>query len=96
VNNRDVDIEVFTSSICSNCQRAGGVVEQLLKESGFETITWREVDVVEEIDHAVTLCVLATPSIAIGGELVFSALPPKQQLRNAIQHYLASGRLNDE
>ena len=91
-----VDIEVFTSTVCSNCQRAGRMVEQLLKEPGFESITWREVDVVAEIDHAVSAGVLATPSISIGGELAFTALPSRQQLRNAVERYLASRRANDE
>lgn len=91
MNNRNVDIEVFTSTVCSNCQRASRLVEQLLKEPGFENVTWREVEVVEEIDFAVACGVLATPSIAIGGELIFSASPSIQQLRNAVQDYLASG-----
>jgi len=96
VNKVSVDIEVFTSTVCSNCQRASRVVEQLLEEAGFVNVTWREVDVVEEIDHTVALGVLATPAIAIGGKLVFSALPSKQQLRNVIQYYLASGGLDGE
>ena len=75
VNKERIDIEVFTSTVCSNCQRASRIVEQLLKEPGFENVTWREVNVVEEIDYAVAFGVLATPSIAIGGELIFSALP---------------------
>ena len=90
------DIEVFTSTICSNCQRASRMVEQLLKEPGFENISWREVDVVEEIDHAVAMGVLATPSISIGGELVFTSSPSRQQLGNAVERYLASRRANDE
>ncbi|NOY71188.1 MAG: glutaredoxin, partial [Gammaproteobacteria bacterium] len=49
-----------------------------------------------EIDYAVAFGVLATPSIVIDGALVFTALPSRQQLRNAIQHYLAGGRSNDE
>ncbi len=91
-----VDIEVFTSTVCSNCQRASRMVEQLLKEPGFENITWREVNVVEEIDHAVAFGVLATPSISIGEALLFTALPSRQQLRSAIQRYQASGRTNDD
>ncbi len=72
------------------------MVEQRLKAPGFENITWREVDVVAEIDYAVSVGVLATPSISIGGELAFTALPSRQQLRNAVERYLASGRANDE
>ncbi len=91
-----VDIEVFTSTVCSNCQRASRMVEQLLKEPGFENITWREVNVVEEIDHAVAFGVLATPAISIGEALLFTALPSRQRLRNAVQRYLASERANDD
>ena len=72
------------------------MVEQILKEPGFENVTWREVNVVEEIDYAVAFGVLATPAITIGEKLVFSALPSKQQLCDAVQDYLASGRLKDE
>ena len=91
-----IDIEVFTSTLCSNCRRASQLLEQLLTEPGFSNITWREVDVTQEIDYAVALGVLATPAIAIGGDLTFTALPSRQQLRNAIQHYLASGRPGNE
>lgn len=96
MSTKPVDIEVFTSSVCSNCQRASRMVKQLLEEADFNDVTWCEVDVVAEIDHAVAMGVLATPSISIGGELAFTALPSRQQLRNAIQLYLASGRATDE
>ena len=82
-----VDIEVFTSTICKNCQRASYMVEEVLKDPDFESITWREVDVLVEIDHAVALGVLATPAIVMGGTLAFTALPSKQQFRSAVQHY---------
>jgi len=96
MNIKPVDIEVFTSSVCSNCQRASRLVEQLLKDPDFENVTWRKIDVVAEIDHAVAVGVLATPSISIGGTLAFTALPSKQQLRNAVQHYLTSRKSNYE
>ena len=90
MNKEPVDIEVFTSSLCNRCQKAGRRVAQLLKEPGFETITWREIDVVEEIDHAVAMGVLATPAIAIDGELMFTTLPTEQQLRSAVKKHLAA------
>jgi len=96
VNKTSVDIEVFTATVCSNCQRASHLVEELLKEPGFTRITWREVDVVAEIDYAVALGVLATPSISIGGAVAFTALPSTQQLRHTVQAYLANGKQIDE
>ncbi len=95
MNKTSADIEVFTSSFCRRCQRACRMVKQLLAETGFENVSWREVDVLAEIDHAVALGVLATPAIAVGTERVFTALPSKQQLRKAIQYHLASGGSDD-
>ncbi len=89
-----VDIEVFSSSLCKRCQKAGRLVAQLLQQPGFEALTWREVDVVEEIDHAVALGIVATPAIAIGGVVVFTRLPSEQQLRHAINEQLG-GRVGD-
>ncbi len=95
MNKESIDIEVFTSTICSNCQCASRMVEQLLKEPGFENITWREVDVVAEIDHTVAFGVLATPAIAIGGKLLFTSLPSASQLRSAIKNFLAERGSNE-
>ncbi len=96
MNKVSVDIEVFTSTVCSNCQRASRLVEQLLREPRFASMTWSEVDVIAEIDYAVSRGVLATPSVFIGGVPAFTTLPSKQQLRNTLQAYLANGRQNDE
>ncbi|EGW55240.1 hypothetical protein TevJSym_ae00970 [endosymbiont of Tevnia jerichonana (vent Tica)] len=43
------------------------------------------VNVLEELDYAVQIGVLATPAIAIDGELVFTALPSEKRLRQTLQ-----------
>jgi len=53
------------------------------------TIVYREIDVLEELDYAVSLGVLTTPSIAIDGELVFTAIPSEKKLRVAIEKRVA-------
>ena len=53
------------------------------------------IDVVAEIDRAVAQGVLATPSIAIGGELVFTAMPPLDALRTAIDRALGGDSHED-
>ena len=55
-------------------------------------IQWREVNILDELDHAVELGVMSTPSIAIDGELVFSSLPSAKKLRTELESRL---RLND-
>jgi len=96
VDNVSIDIELFSSSACPHCQRASHRLEQLRQESGFANIAWRSVDVVAEIDRAVALGVLSTPAIAIGGKLVFTSLPTRQQLRDAVQNYLSNKESDDE
>ena len=47
-------------------------------------LDWREVNVVDNLDHAVELGVLTLPAIVIDGELVFTSLPSAAQLREAL------------
>jgi thioredoxin 1 len=51
-------------------------------------IRWREVNVLEELDHAVEVGVLTTPAIAIDGVLVFAGLPRAAQLRGELERRL--------
>ena len=90
MNRETTDIEVFTSSFCQRCKRASTLVQQLLEEEPFSTLSWRQVDVVEEIDRAVALGIVATPAIAIGGRCRFTTLPNAETLRRTLQDYLAS------
>ena len=75
-----VQVEVFASPGCSKCGHAKAVLRKLAEELGGERIRWREVNILEEMDHAVELGVMSTPAIAIDGELVFTGLPSKGKL----------------
>lgn len=59
---------------------------------GDELLHWRVVDVVEEIDYAVSLGILSTPAIVIDGELVFTSLPNSRALRRELQERLQGVR----
>lgn len=74
-----IKIEVFSSPGCGKCGHAKTILQKLAQELG--GIEWREVNVLEELDYAVTLGVLSTPAIAIDGELVFAGLPTAAKLR---------------
>ena len=47
-------------------------------------VEWHEVNVVDNLDHAVELGVLTLPSIAIDGKLVFTSMPTVAQFREAL------------
>lgn len=84
-----IQVEVFTSPGCGKCGRAKAVLRELVQELGADRIRWREVDVLQELDHAVELGVLAAPAIAIDGELVFTSLPTARRLRQVLEARLA-------
>lgn len=84
-----VMIEVFASSECNKCSAAKKLVGDTIAAFNDARLESRVVDVVEDIDYAVSLGVLATPSIAINGKLVFTSIPSKQILASTIQKYLA-------
>jgi len=81
-------VEVFTAPGCGKCGKAKDVLENTVNKMS-KDIEWREVDILKEMDYAVELGVLATPAIAINGELVFTALPSQKQLQQALQDRIA-------
>jgi thioredoxin 1 len=60
----------------------------VVESFGHDKVTWRELNVVEEIEYAVELGVLSPPSIAIDGELVFPTLPTANTLKEALMRRL--------
>lgn len=89
-----INVEVFSSPGCGKCGHAKQILRKLSDDlnakSGGNKIHWREVDILEEIDHAVELGVMSTPAIAIDGELVFASLPSSQRLRTELESRLES------
>jgi glutaredoxin len=86
-----MNIEIFSSPGCGKCGHAKTRLRQLVDELSAEQgvgIQWREVNILEEMDYAVQLGVLSTPSLAIDGELVFTSLPGTQRLRREIESRL--------
>lgn len=86
-----VQVEVFSAPGCGKCGRAKQVLRTVAAEFGAERIQWREVDILEELDHAVSLGVMSTPAIAINGELAFASLPSEKKLRQVLKNHLAEG-----
>jgi len=82
-------IEIFCAPNCHRCGEAVNRVQAVLNEIGHpSSIQWRKIDVVEEIDYAVSFAIRATPAIVINGKLVFTALPSQQILRRKIEQLL--------
>jgi len=76
-----IKVEVFSSPGCAKCSHAKDVLKKLVSDLGGDVIEWREVNILDDLDHAVGLGVLSTPSIAINSELVFTSLPSVKKLQ---------------
>ena len=83
-----IRVEVFSSPGCGKCGHAKTVLSKLANELGGGKIEWREVNILDEMDYAVELGVLSTPSIAIDGELVFTSLPSAKNLQIELEKRL--------
>ncbi len=80
-------VEVFAAPGCPRCGRAKTALARVVESFG-DAVRWREVDVVAELDYAVSLGVRATPAIAIDGRLAFTGLPDEAALRRALAERL--------
>ncbi len=83
-----IKVEVFASPGCSKCGHAKHVLHTLANELGGDRVQWREVNILEELDHAVALGILSTPAIAIDGKLIFTGLPSTRKLRAELESRL--------
>ncbi len=81
-------VEVFTAPGCGKCGKAKHVLEAVVNEMGAEKFSWREINILQEMDYAIELGVLLTPAIAINGELVFTALPSVKQMKQLLNNYM--------
>ena len=84
-----IKVEVFSSPGCSKCGHAKDVLRKLVEELEGDKIQWREVNILDELDHAIELGVMTTPSIAIDSELVFASLPSAKKLRTELENRLS-------
>ena len=83
-----IKVEVFSSPGCGKCGHEKDVLKNISDEIGGNQIEWREVNILDEMDYAVELGVLSTPSIAIDAELVFTNLPSAKKLRAELESRL--------
>lgn len=81
-------VEVFSSQGCGKCAQAKAVLQEVVESLGPDKASWREVNILDEMDYAVDLGVMTSPAIAIDGKLEFSSLPSAGKLRAALARRL--------
>ena len=91
-----IKVELFAAPGCTRCARARRRLQGMVEAIHDERLEWRTVEVLDEIDYAVAVGVLATPAIAINGELVFTSLPSKKQLQAELDRRLSDPPDSDD
>ena len=87
-----LQIEVFSAPGCSKCGQAKVRLKKVVEILGGGQIDWREVNILEELDYTVSLGILATPAIAMNGQLVFTGLPSEKTLQRVVMKHLNEDR----
>lgn len=88
-----IEVELFTGNVCANCALARERLETVIAQLGSEYFELLVIDVVGQIDHAVAIGVVATPAIAINGELVFTGLPGFKPLLTELRAALSDNAM---
>ncbi len=79
-----ISVELFFAPGCAKCATEREKLKSVAEAFPQPKISWREVSILEEVDYAVKLGLLAPPAIAIDGDLVFPSLPTSDQLREEL------------
>ncbi|MBN9330206.1 MAG: thioredoxin [Comamonas sp. SCN 67-35] len=83
-----IEVEFFSTPGCSHCDRTRDSLKVIAQAFGEQMVTWRHINLLDELDYAVEIGVLTPPSIAIDGELVFPRLPSAAKFREELARRL--------
>lgn len=80
-----VTVDLIHVPACERCADGREALRQVAHAVLGDALTWRDLNVIEHLDYAVSLGVLTLPAVAINGRLVFSSLPTPEQLKSALE-----------
>jgi thioredoxin 1 len=81
-------IELISASGCRKCAQAREELKAVATEVAEGRLRWRDVNVLDELDYAVSLGILTLPAMTVNGKLAFPSLPTPEQLRTEIVRHL--------
>ena len=76
-------VELFYSPGCCACANLQTELHTAAQEA-IKDLEWREINLLDSVEHAVELGVMTLPSIVIDGKVVFTSMPTVVQLRKAL------------
>jgi len=81
-------IELISTFSCQRCHKAQQKLKNILSTINSTEIEYKEVNVLKQLDYAVSLGVLTTPAIAVNGKLRFRSIPSEKKLLFEFQKLL--------
>lgn len=83
-----ISIDIFVLPGCVRCSTGLHALKEVAASFGSDIFAWNERNLLQNIDDAVKLGILASPAIAIADKLVFTSLPSPAQLRAELGKYV--------
>jgi len=83
-----IKLELISSAGCKKCATARNELKAAAEDFAQGEVEWRDVNVLDELDYAVSLGVLTLPAVAINGTLVFTSLPTPERLRAELAKHI--------
>ncbi len=74
---------MFYTPGCSECVAQHDEL-RAAAQATVKDLEWQNINILDNVDHAVDLGVLTLPSIVIDGELTFTSMPTIDQLSKAL------------
>ncbi len=85
MSNHKPTIELISTFTCKRCHKAQQQIKKVLSKLDSNTIEYKEINVLNQLDYVVSLGVLSTPAIAINGKLRFHTIPSEKEMMKAFQ-----------
>lgn len=85
-----INIELFSASDCNRCLQVATMINRVLQEFPRENIGFRKVNVLDEIDYAVSVGVIMTPAVAINSKLLLRSAPGEKSFRRSLEKVLGN------
>lgn len=85
-----MQIDLFYAPYCNSCRRVRSLLRRLAATQ-HERLVFRELDVVEHLDEAVTAGVLRTPAVVIDGQVRLAGAITKTALKGLLHELTLTG-----
>lgn len=85
-------LQLFYSPYCPRCRQARALLQSVVADQHAEDLQLEELDVLQELDRAVTAGILRTPALLIDGELLTGPIPTRGRIEALLRQWRMARR----